>query len=396
MSHRVRVSPAFWLICGILVLATNLRGPFTAAGPLLDVIRSSFDMGAGQAGFLITLPLLIFCVVSPFSSSLARALGVERVLFMALLVIMAGIALRSLGAVWALFLGTGILGIGIAVANTLIPSLLKRDFPHRITALTAVYTVTMGAASALGSMIVVPLAHAFNWQWALGVFILFPMLSVLVWWPQLKRHAAPVAQAVVTSDDRVWSVKLAWQISLFFGLTSFVYYVMTAWLPSMLVALEYTPAEAGSIHGILQLATACPGIVLVPLVQRLADQRVIAASLALLVAISMLGLQWMPAGAYVWVILFGFSIGGSFLLALSFIGLRTVSSSQAAALSGMVQCVGYLMSATGPILMGTLHDMAGDWHGPLYVCIGLSIIMGVLGYSAGRNVHIGATTPVSK
>lgn len=387
----MRISGTFWLICGILMLATNLRGPFTAVGPLLDVLRSHFGMGAGQAGFLMTLPLLIFCVVSPFASTLAKAFGLERVLFTALLVMMSGIVLRSSGTQWGLFLGTGILGIGIAAGNTLVPSLLKRDFPHRITALTAIYTVTMGAASALSSVIVVPLANAANWQWALGIFIVFPILSALVWWPQLTRSATPALQTLHSRDSRIWGVGLAWQVSLFFGLISFIYYVMTAWLPSMLVARGYTSAEAGSIHGMLQLATACPGIVLVPLVQRLADQRALAAGMASLVVVSLLALQWLPGWAYICVPLFGFGTGGAFLLALSFIGLRAGSAPQAAALSGMVQCVGYLMSATGPALMGVLHDVTFSWQGPLYVCIGLSVVIGVLGIYAGRNVQLTAS-----
>ena len=41
---------------------------------------------------------------------------------------------------------------------------------------------------------------------------------------------------------------------------------------------------------------------------------------------------------------------------LSFVSLRTHNAQQAAALSGMAQCIGYLLAATGPILAGTLHS----------------------------------------
>ncbi|GHE66316.1 MFS transporter [Camelimonas fluminis] len=378
-----------WIIAGILLFATNLRAPFTAASPLLDAIRDTFGMGAGEAGFLITLPLLTFCVISPFSAPLAGRFGLERALFMALAVIAAGIVVRSSGPAWALFLGTAILGAGIAIGNTLLPSLLKRDFPDRITGLTAVYSITMGVASAAGSAMVVPLMHAFDWRISLGAFLVLPVASALVWAPQLRASSRPAAAAVAPAHGgAVWRSALAWQVTLFFGINSFVYYAIGAWLPSILVSLGYSQAEAGSLHGAMQLATALPGFVIAPLVRRARDQRGLAAALALSSLASLLGLQLVPTWAVLWVSLFGFGIGGAFILALAFIGLRTASAPQTASLSGMTQSVGYLMSATGPVLAGALHDAVDSWPVVLSICAALCIILALLGLGAGRAVHI--------
>lgn len=83
------------LIAGILLIATTLRVVFTGAAPLLDAIRSDYGLTTAQTGLLTTLPLLAFGLVSPLAAGVARRFGMERSLLLAMLLICAGIALRS-------------------------------------------------------------------------------------------------------------------------------------------------------------------------------------------------------------------------------------------------------------------------------------------------------------
>lgn len=385
MTSRSSLHP-FWVIAGVLLVAGTLRGTFTGAGPLLGDIGQAFGLGASQAGFLITLPLLAFFVVSPFAARLAGAIGLERAIFLALVAMIAGVAIRSAGPLWALYLGSTTLGAGIAIGNTLLPSLLKRDFPDQITKLTTLYAITMGVASAGASAVMVPLAQAFDWRWALAALVALPTAAALVWMPQLRRRSAPAAKAATSVRGvSVWRSGLAWQVTLFFGVNSFVYYAVAAWLPSILTSAGTSPEAAGGLHGVMQLATAAPGLVLVPLVRRLKDQRALAAGFSLLGLVSLAGLYVAPGLAAIWVALFGFAIGGAFILALAFIGLRTRSAEQTAQLSGMTQSVGYLMSACAPVAIGALHDAAGAWGPALAVCGGLCLLMVGLGLGAGRD-----------
>lgn len=119
------------LIAGILMIATTLRVTFTGAAPLLDTIRLDYGLSTAQTGLLTTLPLLAFALVSPLAAGVARRIGMERSLFVALLLICAGIALRSLPSAALLFIGTAVIGCGIALGNVLLPGLIKRDFPGR-------------------------------------------------------------------------------------------------------------------------------------------------------------------------------------------------------------------------------------------------------------------------
>ncbi len=99
------------LIAGILMIATTLRVTFTGAAPLLDTIRSAYSLTTAQTGLLTTLPLLAFALISPLAAPVARRFGMERSLFAALLLICAGIAIRSLPSPYLLFGGTAVNGV---------------------------------------------------------------------------------------------------------------------------------------------------------------------------------------------------------------------------------------------------------------------------------------------
>ncbi|EGW7972013.1 CynX/NimT family MFS transporter [Salmonella enterica subsp. enterica serovar Kentucky] len=378
------------LIAGILMIATTLRVTFTGAAPLLETIRSDYGLSTAQTGLLTTLPLLAFALVSPLAAGIARRFGMERSLFAAMLLICAGIALRSLPSAALLFAGTAIIGCGIALGNVLLPGLIKRDFSQHVARLTGAYSLTMGAAAALGSALVVPLAlHGFGWRGALLMLRLFPLLAFLIWLPQWRTtRSANLSSSRALHERGIWRSPLAWQVTLFLGLNSLIYYVIIGWLPTILISHGYSEAQAGSLHGLLQLATAAPGLAIPLILHRFNDQRWIAALVSLLCAVGAAGLWFVPGQAVIWTLLFGFGSGATMILGLTFIGLRASSAHQAAALSGMAQSVGYLLAACGPPVMGKLHDASGSWYLPLSGVTVLAIIMAIFGLYAGRDREI--------
>ncbi|EAM2865859.1 CynX/NimT family MFS transporter [Salmonella enterica] len=378
------------LIAGILMIATTLRVTFTGAAPLLETIRTDYGLSTAQTGLLTTLPLLAFALISPLAASIARRFGMERSLFAAMLLICAGIALRSLPSAALLFAGTAIIGCGIALGNVLLPGLIKRDFSQHVARLTGAYSLTMGAAAALGSALVVPLAlHGFGWRGALLMLMLFPLLAFLIWLPQWRTtRTANLSSSRALHERGIWRSPLAWQVTLFLGLNSLIYYVIIGWLPTILISHGYSEAQAGSLHGLLQLATAAPGLAIPLILHRFNDQRWIAVLVSLLCAVGAAGLWFVPGQAVIWTLLFGFGSGATMILGLTFIGLRASSAHQAAALSGMAQSVGYLLAACGPPVMGKLHDASGSWYLPLSGVTVLAIVMAIFGLYAGRDREI--------
>ncbi|HDR2788172.1 TPA: CynX/NimT family MFS transporter [Enterobacter asburiae] len=378
------------LIAGILMIATTLRVTFTGAAPLLDTIRHDYGLSTAQTGLLTTLPLLAFALISPLAAGLARRIGMERSLFVALLLICAGIGIRSLPSAALLFSGTAIIGCGIALGNVLLPGLIKRDFPGQVAGLTGAYSLTMGASAALGSALIVPLALGdAGWHGALLMLMTFPLVALLLWLPQWRRTpVATVTAAGALHNRAIWRSALAWQVTSFLGINSLIYYVIIGWLPAILQSHGYSETQAGSMHGVLQLATAVPGLAVPLILHRLKDQRGIAGCVALMCAVSAAGFWFAPGLALIWTVIFGFGSGATMILGLTFIGLRASSAHQAAVLSGMAQSIGYLLAACGPPLMGKIHDSAGDWRIPLMACALASIVMAGCGVLAGRDREI--------
>jgi CP family cyanate transporter-like MFS transporter len=162
------------------------------------------------------------------------------------------------------------------------------------------------------------------------------------------RKARQLIRQPAGAKSGIWRSALAWQVTLFLGINSLIYYVVIGWLPAILISHGYSESGAGSLHGLLQLATAAPGILVPLILHRLRDQRALAVLFALLCAVSAAGFWLWPGQAVVWTLVFGFGSGGTMILGLTFIGLRARSAHQAAALSGMAQSVGYLLAACGP------------------------------------------------
>ncbi len=388
------IAPVIMLL-GLLLVAANLRAPITSVAPILASLQTAFQLSPTQAGMLTTLPLLAFGTISPFASRLVRKYGLEYTVFGALLLLALAIALRAAGSVTLLYLGTLLAGVGIAVGNVLLPSLVKRDFPGNVPTVTGLCAVAMGAAAALTSALAVPAGSAFGWQSALAMTIVLPVAAALLWSGQLSRNSR-LAHRTAAPDrqrDNVWRSALAWQVTLFMGLNSLLYYALVGWLPSILTDAGFSPAAAGSMHGIMQLASALPGLLLGPVIHRMQDQRLLAAGMGMLMGTALAGFSYVPGWASLWAFAFGLGSGGGLLLALIFMGLRAGSVHQAASLSGMAQCVGYLLAAGGPTLAGKLHDITNSWHAPLVSGIALAIAMAFFGSLAGRSRTISTMAP---
>lgn len=389
------------LAISILLIATCLRAPFTSMGPLLETIQASLHLSTAAAGLVNALPLLAFGTVSPLVPWIARRLGLERAMGLALVLTGCGIVLRSFGTIWSLFAGTVVLGCGIAVCNVLLPGLVKRDFPNSIPRLTALYALTMGVSGALGSVLVVPLSEfpGWDWGWASGTLFILPFIAAISWIPQLADGNKEKAEVQVKPTGKVslWGSFLAWQVSLFFGLTSLIYYICVSWLPALLTSAGFTEAQAGNVHGLMQLASAIPGLFLIPVLKWMKDQRLVAVVVSGIALTGTAGLALFPQWAAIWGICIGLGTGATLVLGLVFIGLRTNSIAQAASLSGMAQGFGYLLASGGPVCAGAIHDLTGSWSAVFYASTVLCVFLALAGWGSGRNIRIGEnrSNPVS-
>ena len=119
------------LVAGVLLVAANLRPALASVGPVLTELRADLGLSSTAAALLTTLPVLCFGVLAPFAPRLARRHGMEPVLLVVLVALAAALAVRVVSGPVGLFLGTAVAAGAIAVANVLVPALVKRSFPQR-------------------------------------------------------------------------------------------------------------------------------------------------------------------------------------------------------------------------------------------------------------------------
>ena len=384
------------MVLGILLLAANLRPALTSVAPLIGQIRADAGLSNGVAGLLTTLPLLAFGVLSPVAPRLARRFGLESVLLGSLLVLAAGILLRSAGEVPALLLGSAALGAAIAVGNVLLPGLIKRDFPGRAGLMTSVYSTALAISATLAAGVSFPLAQqaGIGWRGSLALWAVPALVAALVWVSLLRgtRPAVDTARTPVGVGG-LWRSALAWQVTLFMGLQSLAYYVTLTWLPEILREGGTSAAEAGWMLALAQ-ALAIPAMFLAPVIagRRPSQHGVVVVSAALNGA-GILGLLVAPDTAVVlWIVLLGLGQGACFSLALTFFALRASDPEHSAALSGMAQSVGYLLAAFGPSLFGLLRDATHAWTVPLILLFVLVVGLLISGLGAARDAHVGQPT----
>lgn len=374
-------------LLAILLVALNLRGAITTVGPLLKDIQAQFGLSGTVAGLLTSLPLFAFGFLSPYAAPMARRLGIEKAVFVSMLVLVAGLGLRYVEGVSWLYVGTAFIGCGIAFNNVLLPGLIRRDFPGQLTIVTALFTMVLVSCGGAGSGIAIPMAELGGWRFSLGWWIAPALLATLFWLPQLRSSSRP--PDVPEAPVRLWNQPLAWQVSLFMACQSTAFFVMVAWFPSMMLDMAgISAARSGVILFIYQVFVLASVMITPFFIHRLADQRRLAAVLSALILTGFVGLFLDPVHALGWTIVMGSGAGGSLVLSITLFSLRVSTTAQSVALSGMAQSIGYLMAALLPIAIGFIHDLTHSWTLPLLIMIALSVLQMTVGYLAGRPLKV--------
>lgn len=426
------------LAASILLLASNLRAALTSVGPLVGEIRGEEGISHGAAGLITTVPLLAFAAMSSQAPRLARRYGVERTLLASMLVLTAGILLRSSGPVAALFGGTVLVGLAIAAGNVLLPGLVKRDFPERTGWMTGLYSGAMGVMATVAVAAAVPLADrlGLGWRGSLACWAVPAGVAALVWVPLVRRQrraagaappgtapsvdgaarAAPpdaagagaadgAGAAPSTATDAggypldggrsgarsLWRSGLAWQVTVFMGLQSLVFYSTIAWLAEILRDRGLSASAAGWLVSVAQFTGLLTSLAAPPLATRRRSQRPHTSASALLSLAGYGGL--LVAGRSLlplWCVLIGLGQGAMFSLALTLFALRAPDARRAAELSGMAQSIGYLLAASGPTVLGLIHDLTGAWTIPLAGLTATTVAILVAGLFAARDALVAA------
>lgn len=387
-SGGTRQPLAIGVLLAVLLVAVNLRVAVTSVGALIDLIRDA-GVSAGASAFLTTLPVLCFAVVGLLGMSVARRLGAHRGVALAMLLLMVGLVVRVLDGPVVLLAGTFVACGGIALANVLLPAVVKERFPSRVGLVTGAYSAVLSMGAAGGAAVSVPLAEATGgWRGGLLAWSVLAAVALVVWLPFCRHRGRVKGDAGRRSLLRE---PVAWAVTVVFAIQSVCAYVVMSWLPSIYVDAGFSHATAGLLLA-ASILVGVPVFLVVPsLASRARSQSTLIAVLSLLLAAGFLGLWIAPvAGAWAWAVLLGVG-GGVFPVTLTLFALRTETPEDTAALSAMAQCIGYGLAAGGPLLVGLLREVTGGWGLPLALLVFACLVQTQVGRVAGRPVVLHGT-----
>jgi CP family cyanate transporter-like MFS transporter len=373
-------------LAGILLVAATMRTAVGALSPILDFVGADIALDHVMLAVIGATPPLVFALSGLVAPLTSRGLGLEGALLAATVLGGAGHLLRAMAGDPVLLLtGTVLALLGAGCANVLMPPIVKRYFPDRIGAVTAIYVTIMSVGATLPPVVAVPLAEAAGWRVSLGAWVLVAAAAAAPWAWQLVvrgRHvesldteARGIEAAHAGIGARLFRSPLAWSMALLFGLPSIHAYAMFAWLPALTAEQSGVDAtQAGLLLGVFAFC-GIPAALLVPvLAARLGTVTPLIVTALVFFATGYLGFLLAPAAApLLWTLLVG--LGPLlFPLSLTLINLRTRTQVGAVALSGFVQGIGYVIGAGGPLVVGILRDATGGWSAPVVFLLGTMVL----------------------
>lgn len=379
-----------FLIVGIVFIALNLRPAISGIGPLAERMTAD-GLSRVSVGMLTTVPLILFGIVSIWAGWIGTKVGFARALGLGLALIGIGCLVRSFTwtpeVSWRLT-GTVLIGCGIALGNVLLPGLVKSRYPQHIGVMTSIYATGMNLGAASGVALAVPMANAMasDWRGSLSAWGIFALAALVFWSPQLM--AKPNTRTTGHPLKGVQSMmrkRRAWQIMIFMGLQSTIFYSAVAWLPTVLQDRGMTEIQAAGWASAMQLIGCAVSLFVPTLAGKSASQSRWVLGCSLLSAVGITGILVLPLSCVgISTLLLGLGLNAGFGLVLLILALRSKNPETAAGLSSFAQAGGYLLSAPGPWLLGLLSTTAGGWPLAYGLLIVVCLLAARMGYLAGK------------
>lgn len=400
---RTRRADSFIQVGAFVGLCVFMRLPVVGVAPIVDVIQHDLGFSTAAAGLLTSIPVLCFAAFTPVASAIIGRVGINAGVIACLIAIIVGSGIRSISATTAVLAGTILLGCALAIANVAVPTLVARDYRHRASLMTGLQTAGTNLGSMAVSALIAPTAALVGWQLGLFGWSGAAVFALALWLiamtkrfrrPTLTRVDPAVATSSVPRVDsagrgrvrRLMRSRLAWSLGIAFACHNFSYYAITAWLPVFLIDAQGLAASTAGVYASLFQALGIAGTFAVPLLvgwRRWSATRILILVGACWIVLP-LGLLTAPALSVVWIIAGGIAQGGTFTLITVVIITRSVTMSESRRLTAFVQTIGYGTASIGPVLLGGIHDAAGNWVVPFLVVLFATIGVGAAGIYATR------------
>jgi CP family cyanate transporter-like MFS transporter len=372
-------------IPAILVIAFVLRPVVAQIGPILGLLQTGLSITDTELALLTAIPVLCFGFGAFAAPWLVRRLGIEQSMVYLLAIQLLAVVVRPYLGFWGFVVGTTIAGLSIAVANVLLPSIVRERFENNVVFMTSAYTTVLAASASFAAAISFPAAATMGWQFSLAIWGLPSLLAVLLSIALLKTKVQVATEVDHRDHSAQWKSVLkspiTWWVTALFGLQSLGFYALLGWLPSMGISAGLDPASAGGLLGLMTIIGVPVRFMLASHIGKFmkpATEGVLISTITLIGIALLLGQFWLPA-----VILISIGQAASFPLSLSLISTRASNMELTTILSSVAQGVGYLVAAVGTFLVGLLGAASGDWSWSIWLLVLITLVQAFSAYFAG-------------
>ncbi|HEX4409364.1 MAG TPA: MFS transporter [Xanthobacteraceae bacterium] len=373
-------------LLGVLWLAgVAMRMTILAMPPVIPQVHDELRMSETQVGLLIGLPLLMFALAAIPGSLLIARTGARLAVVVGMIVAaVAGGARAAAIDIPTLYAAAIATGIGVAIMQPGMPTLVREWLPSRIALGTLAYTsgMLMGAffPPALTTPVMLPLGGG-SWRvdlvaWAIPALLIAPVFLLLspkgserstvqklqAWWPDFKNPAVWLLGLTLGSNN-----------SPYFAVSAFVGDYLRSkgnadllgtalsWLNgSQLIALIILISASGRLQ-----QRAWPFLIFGPLLLAGFLLLMIASSSFLLIAACTL---------------IGFAVAITFTPIMAMVPIVSSAQDLPRTAAGMLT-IGYTCAIVIPTICGALWDITGQpWAAflPLCVCAVTLTVLGAL------------------
>lgn len=365
--------PAVWLMFSIILVALNLRPSMAAVGPLLSAIRGDIALSFSLASLLTMLPVMAMGLAMFFGLSVSQRIGEQRTVVLSLLIIgVATVSRLFLDSAAELILSAVLAGIGIALIQALIPTLIKSRFSDNVSMCMGLYvTSIMGGAAIAASFAPLVMIRTGSWRVGLAIWAALALVALLFWCVQRERLPAQAQR-----NGSFFGNSRAWLLAIFFGLGTASYTCVLAWLAPYYVEKGWSEQNAGLLLGFLTAMEVLSGLLTPAIANRSHDRRVVLVVLLALIMAGFCGLVLSPQHlTLLWPCLLGLGIGGLFPMSLIVSLDHLDNPRRAGGLTAFVQGIGYLIAGLSPLIAGMIRDQLGSFEWAWWSLTGVMAVM---------------------
>jgi CP family cyanate transporter-like MFS transporter len=373
---RATSRPALWLMAGIVLVALNLRPSMAAVGPLLSAIRGDIALSFSLASLLTMLPVMAMGLAMFFGLGVSQRLGEQRTVTLSLLII--GVATGSrlfLDTAVELILSAVLAGIGIALIQAVMPTLIKSRFSDHVSVCMGLYvTSIMGGAAIAASFAPLVMTRTGSWRVGLAIWASLALMALLFWYGRRLGMSTPVSAS--SRNESFFGNPRAWLLAIFFGLGTASYTCVLAWLAPYYVEKGWSEQNAGLLLGFLTAMEVLSGLLTPAIANRSRDRRSMLVALLALIMAGFCGLILCPQHlSLLWPCLLGLGIGGLFPMSLIVSLDHLDNPRRAGGLTAFVQGIGYLIAGFSPLMAGIIRDRLGSFEWAWWSLTGVMALM---------------------